>query len=158
MRKVLVFVALLACSKDKEGGTGGTVVVSSALADLSITPYGDFKSTYDAKTDSWQLTSPAAKVVLERADERYVQSPDAFMNQMSSRYPGKLVTIEARDNVRAAGFAMTLGVYAGEKDPNPLHVTVVVGQLGKLWYQCLAENLDENTRSNVVAMCRSVHL
>jgi hypothetical protein len=149
---------LLACgNRDTHSETGSaTPVASRALAEATMDLPAGWTSRYDSATDTWQITG-AATVHIERADDRYVASPDAFMHHVSSRWPGKLVTIEARQAV-GSGFAVTLAVFSGQNDPHPLRSTYVVKQLTRVWYQCGAEGVDdEAVRAQVIALCRSVH-
>jgi hypothetical protein len=157
MRSALVVVALFACGKDREVGTG-TVVQPSVFADVLLNLPDGWSATYDKATDAQVITGKGTTVRLDRADERYVASPDAFMNHLSPRWKGRLVTIEDRLNVRNSGFAMNLGIYKDEKDEHPLHVTVVTGKLGKVWYRCIGEGIDDEAlRQEVIQLCQSVH-
>jgi hypothetical protein len=159
MRSWVLALALVACGKD-EPKQVGTVVKPSVFADIFIAEPADWTKAYDPETDSWLLTGPGAKttVRIERADERYVASPDAYMEHLAPRWKGKLVTIEDRDPIRSSGFAMTLGVYAGENDANPIRTAVAVGKLGTVWYRCMSDGAyDDNVRVFVTWLCKSVH-
>ena len=158
MRSVALSLLLLfGCSKDK-GADQSNVVAPRAFADVQLTLGEGWGSTYDAATDTRHLVGPGGtEVQLQQADERFVASPDAYMNHLSPRWKGKLVTIEDRASVRSSGFALKLGVYTGENDPAPLHVTVVVGKLGRIWYHCIGEAIEDDAiHQQVIAMCRSV--
>jgi hypothetical protein len=162
MRRLLVALALVACSKtDKATSKGsGTEIKSRALADVELALPDGWTKTYEPDSDAWQLASADAKTMVrvERADERFVASPDAYMHHIAPRWKPKLVTIEERKNVKS-GFAMMLGIFASENDPNPLHATVVVRELGGAWYRCLSEGTDdEGIREQIIAVCRSVRL
>jgi hypothetical protein len=153
----LAICMLLGCSnRDSQGEAGSAAPVASrALADATMTLPPGWMSSYDRTTDTWQITG-AATVRIERADDRYVASPDAFMHHVSSRWQGRLVTIEARQAV-GSGFAVTLAVFTGQSDPHPMRSTYVVKQLTRVWYQCYAEGVDdEAVRAQVIALCRSV--
>jgi hypothetical protein len=157
MRSALVLVALLACKSDKPEDKSN-IVAPHVFSDVSFDLPQGWTSSYVEAEDAWQLTSGATTVRLERADERYVASPDAYMNHLTPRWKGKLVTIEDRKSVRSAGFAMTLGIYTGEKDTHPERITVVAGKLGTVWYRCISNSIDDEAiRLEVIAMCRSVH-
>jgi hypothetical protein len=158
MRSCVVVLVLLASCKEAPKETG-TVVKPSVFADVAFEMPPDWTKTYDKDTDAWQLATADAKttVRIERADERYVASPDAYMEHLAPRWKGKLVTIEDRDQIRRSGFAMTLGIFAGENDENPIRSTVAVGKLGAVWYRCMSEGAyDDTIRMQVTALCRSV--
>ncbi|HEX5060133.1 MAG TPA: hypothetical protein VFV99_12270 [Kofleriaceae bacterium] len=162
MRSLLLVLALAACGKsDKpKPEAHDNVIAPRALEGLAFDLPDQWTKTYDTDHDAWNIASAdaATKVLIERADERYVASPDAYMHHVSQQWPGKLVTIESRKNVKG-GFAMTLGIFTGEKDPNPQHATVVVRELGSRWYRCISEGADsEEIREQVLALCRSVRL
>jgi len=161
-RSVLLLFALAACGKSDKAKPEAkdNVVAPRALETVAFDLPDKWTSSYDKDTDAWQVASADAQttVRIERADERYVASPDAYMHHVAQKWQGKLVTIEARTNVKS-GFAMTLGIFTGEKDPNPQHATVVVRELGSRWYRCLSEGADsEEIRDQVIALCRSVRL
>ena len=159
MKRAAIILALCACSKHEPKTDESTVVKPHVFADIYTWPPDGWTSSYDNDADTWHYASPdgLTKVLLERADERYVASPDAYMHHLEPRWPGKLVTIEQREHV-AGGFVLTLGVFAGQNDPHPLHATFVVRKLGKVWYRCFAEGTeDEAVRNQVIAVCRSVH-
>jgi hypothetical protein len=158
MMRSIALAALAAACKDKPKETG-TVIKPAAFADLSFEAPDGWSSHYDKDTDALQLASADGKttVRIERADERYVASPDAYMQHLAPHWPGKLVTIEDREN-SGSGFELTLGIYNGEGDRNPLHSTVVVRKLGAIWFRCMSEGAyDETIRTSVIQLCRSVH-
>jgi hypothetical protein len=155
-------LAFAACGTDdraprKQGSS--TMVPSRALADLAI-PDG-WTASYDKDADAWQIVSnyTPTMVRIERADERYVASPDAYMHHLAPKWgTTKLVTIEDRQHVNG-GFAMTLAVFASKDDPKPMRATYVVRQLRKVWYRCYAEGVDDDSlRAQVIELCRSVHV
>ncbi len=155
MRNVLLLVALVACGKDKQEGAGGTVVQSRMLEGATFALPQGWTSTYGAD-DTWQFASSDGRTVrLERTDERYVASPDAFLQHVA---PNPLATIEQREHA-GKGFAITIAIFASEKDANPKRTTYVVRPLGKAWFSCHAEGLDDETlRNEVIALCRSVRI
>ena len=160
MRRALVVCALLAlgaCSKDKPEDRG-TVVQSRVLESATFDLPPGWTSSY-GNDDSWQFASPDTQTTVrfERTDERYVASPDAFMQHVAPRYgKDKLVTIEQREH-SGKGFAITLAIFKGENDPKPQRTTFVVRPLSKAWYSCHADGLDEEAaRNEVIALCRSV--
>lgn len=159
MKLAICIVALVvACgNRDPSGGAVGSAAVPSrALAEATMELPAGWSSTYDAATDAWQMSDGRTTVRLERADDRYVASPDAFIHHISERHKSKLVTIEHREHVNA-GFAVTLAVFASKTDPHPWRATYVVRQLTRVWYQCYAEAVDDETvRAQVIALCRSV--
>lgn len=146
-------------SSPREGS--GTTVAARAFADVRIAVPPGWTSQYEQAADAWQVVSAdrRATVRIERADERYVASPDAYLNHLTPRWgKDKLVTILDRRHI-GSGFVLTVGVFAGDDDPNPLSATYVVRKLGKLWYQCQVESVeDEALREQVIALCRSVRL
>ncbi|HEY5945252.1 MAG TPA: hypothetical protein VIV40_07170 [Kofleriaceae bacterium] len=158
---LLVLVIAGACSKTEQKETG-TVIAPRMLESATFELPQGWTSAY-GKDDAWQFASADArtKVRFERTDERFIASPDAFMQHVAPRYgKDKLVTIEQRDH-SGKGFAITLAVFAGESDPQPQHTTFVVRPLGKVWFSCYADGLgleDEPLRNQVVALCRSVRL
>jgi hypothetical protein len=157
-RSWLLLVALAACKGD-EAKPVGTVVESRVLEGATFTLPDGWTSTY-GKDDTWQFASAdgRTKVRLERTDERFVASPDAFMQHVKPRFGNRLVTIEQRDYV-GKGFVITLAAFAGEKDPKPQRTTFVVRPLGKAWFSCHADGLDdEESRNEVINVCRSVRL
>ena len=163
-RSALALLCVLAaCSKSddakaKEGSAN--VVASRLLADVSAMLPDGWTTTYEPETDTRTFASPDGKtVVLERADERYVASPDAYMRHLEARlFKGKLVTIERRKNVNS-GFAMVLAIFAGSKDSQAVRATFVVRELGSVWYSCHGESTDdEAAQDQVMALCRSVRL
>lgn len=164
MRHAVLFLALAACgNRDRTSDEGsGTIVASRALADLQLALPEGWTKTYEPSTDAWQLASGDARtaVRIERTDERYVASPDAYMQLVAARWgKDKLVTIEDREQLGRSGFALTLAVFAGEADPQPMRTTHVVRKHGKLWYRCFAEGVDDQAlRTQVVALCRSIRL
>ena len=155
MRSLLLLVALVACSKDKQEGSGGTVVQSRVLEDARFALPQGWTSTYGAD-DSWQFTSSDGRTVrFERIDERYIASPDAFMQHVA---PHPLATIEYRDHV-GKGFAITIAIFARDNDPSPKRTTYVVRPLGKAWFSCHADGFDdEGLRDEAIALCRSVQI
>lgn len=159
---LVVVIALAACSKDKQAGSGGTVVQSRALEGATFALPAGWTSSYEPDHDAWRFAAADATTAirLERADERYVASPDAYMQHIGSRLgKDRLVTIEFREAVGKTGFAMTLAGFRGENDPKPTRTTLVVRQLGKAWYDCHAEGIDDDAlREQVMALCRSVRL
>jgi hypothetical protein len=159
VKRVAILVALLACGKRNNDAVGsGSAVASRAFADVQVPVLDGWTAKYEESSDSWLLTGPAT-VRLERADERYVAGPDAYMNHLSPRWKGRLVTIEDRGNTRSSGFAMKLGVYTGENDPKPLHVTVLVGKLGRVWFRCLGEGIEDDAiHQQVIEMCKAVRM
>ncbi len=157
MRNTLALVALLACGKANQEGSGGTVVQSRVLEGATFALPQGWTSSYGTD-DTWRFASPDARttVLFERTDERYIASPDAFMQHVALRYKGKLVTIEQREHA-GKGFAITLAIFAGEHDPHPQRTTFVVRPLGKAWFSCHADGLDDEAlRNDVIALCRSV--
>lgn len=146
-------------SSTREGS--GTTVAARAFADVRIAVPQGWTSQYEQGEDAWQVVSADRRAVVRiaRADERYVASPDAYMNHLTPRWgKDKLVTILDRRHL-GSGFVLTVGVFVGEADPNPLSATYVVRKLGKLWYQCHVENVDDEAlREQVIALCRSVRL
>jgi hypothetical protein len=146
-------------SSTREGS--GTTVAARAFADVRIAVPQGWTSQYDQGADAWEVVSAdrRATVRIERADERYVASPDAYLNHLTPRWgTDKLVTILDRRHI-GSGFVLTVGVFAGESDPNPQSATYVVRKLGKLWYRCHTENVDDEAlREQVIALCRSVRL
>jgi hypothetical protein len=154
---VVAFAAFAAC-KGEEAKPTGTVVESRILESATFALPQGWTSSY-GKDDPWLLTSPDGRTVrLERTDERYVASPDAFMQHVKSRYGGRLVTIEQREYV-GKGFVITLAAFKGDKDPNPQRTTFVVRPLGKAWFSCHADGLeDEMLRNEMIGLCRSARL
>jgi len=158
MKRAAIVIALCACSKHDTSGDQSAIVKPQVFADISMSVPDGWTSSYDKDTDAWHVVSVDARttVQLERADERFVASPDAYMHHLEPRWPGKLVTIEQREHV-AGGFVITLGVFAGANDPHAQHATYVVRKLGKVWYRCFADGTeDEPLRNQVIALCRSV--
>jgi hypothetical protein len=157
---LVLVIALAACGKDKQAGSGGTVVQSRVLESATFALPEGWTSTYEPDHDAWRFASTDTTIRLERADERYVASPDAYMQHIGSRLgKGRLVTIEFREPVGKTGFAMTLAGFTRENDPKPTRTTLVVRQLGKAWYDCHAEGIDDDAlREQVMALCRSVRL
>jgi hypothetical protein len=157
-RTLLLLLALAACKGDEAKPTG-TVIASRMLEDATFTLPQGWTSTY-GKDDAWQFASPDARTTVrfERTDERYVASPDAFMEHVAPRYGNRLVTIEQREH-SGKGFAITLAAFAGEKDTHPQRTTFVVRPLGKAWFSCHADGLeDEAPRNEVIWLCRSVRI
>lgn len=161
---VILGVALAGCGKgDRTAGDQGKVIAPSVLADIELWPHPDgWTESYDAATDAWTVRSADGHttVRIERADERYVASPDAFMHHVAATRwsKDKLVTIEDRE-VIGNGFELTLAVYAGANDSHPLRATYVVRKLKKIWYQCHADGVDDDAlRTQIIAVCRSVHV
>ncbi len=157
--RVAAVVALVACS-DKSADTpnAGTEIASSVLADVMISLPDGWTSTYDKAADAWDVALPDNKKVrIERADERHVASPDAYMQHVTPRFgKNKLVTIEEKEQL-SSGFAVTLAAYAGDNDPAPMRTTFVVRKLGEIWLTCHADNVEDDTlRRQVIYMCRSV--
>jgi hypothetical protein len=158
MRSALLLVAAFAACKGDEAKPTGTIVESRILESATFDLPQGYTSTY-GKDDAWQLTSPDGRTVrLERTDERFVASPDAFMQHVKPRFGSRLVTIEQREYV-GKGFVITLAAFKGDKDPNPQRTTFVVRPLGKAWFSCHADGLeDEAPRNEMIALCRSVRL
>ena len=157
-RSWLLVVAFAACKGDEAKPTS-TVVESRVLESATFTLPEGWTSAY-GKDDTWQFASAdgATKVRIERTDERFVASPDAFMQHVQSRYGSRIVTIEEREYV-GKGFTITLAAFAGDNDPNPQRTTFVVRPLGKAWFSCHADGLnDEDSRFTVINVCRSVRL
>ena len=149
MRRALLLLLALAACKGDESKPTGKVIESRVLEGATFALPQGWTSTY-GKDDAWQFASadPATTVRLERTDERYVKS----------RFGNRLVTIEQREYV-GKGFVITLAAFKGDKDPSPQRTTFVVRPLGKAWFSCHAEGLeDEPRRNEVIALCRSVRL
>ena len=158
MKKLAICIALAASCTNRDpapGGGSAAVVPSRALAEATMQLPQGWTSTYNAATDSWQMSDGRTTVRLERADDRFVASPDAFIHHVSARHKNKLVTIEHREHVNA-GFAVARAVFTRKSDPSPLRATYVVRQLTRVWYQCYAEGIDETLRAQVIALCRSI--
>jgi hypothetical protein len=155
MRSALLLLALACCAKSEDKPVG-TVVASRVLQDATFDLPQGWTSTY-GQDDAWQFTSPTGtKVRFERTDERYIASPDAFMEHVAPK--NQLVTIEQREH-SGKGFAITLARFANEKDEHPQRSTYVVRPLGKAWYACHADGLDEEARRNeVIELCRSLRI
>jgi hypothetical protein len=156
---VAVAAAAAAACKGEEAKPTGTVVESRVLEGATFALPQGWTSAY-GKDDAWTFASADAgtTVRFERTDERFVASPDAFMQHVKSRYGGRLVTIEQREYV-GKGFIITLAAFKGEKDPSPQRTTFVVRPLGKLWFSCHADGLEDEARRNeVIALCRSVRV
>jgi hypothetical protein len=157
---LVAVVALGACSSESKPEQG-TVVASRALADLDATLPDGWTKTYDATADAWDIASGdgATKARVERTDERYVQSPDAYMQFVAKTWgPGRLVTIEERELMGTSGFVVNLAAFKGDSDPAPLRASHVVRKHGKLWYRCFTESGDESRREMVNELCRSIRL
>ena len=160
LARIAVVVLLVACS-DKSSNTpnAGTEIASSVLADVKMSLPEGWTSTYDKAADAWDVTiaDGVTKVRIERADERHVASPDAYMQHVTPRFgKNKLVTIEEREQL-SSGFVVTLAAYAGDNDPAPMRTTFVVRKLGEIWLTCHVDNVEDDTlRRQVIYMCRSV--
>jgi hypothetical protein len=157
---VAVAALALACSKkDSDGQGSGTVVKASVLADLVMTLPQGWTSAYDGNTDAWSVTGPGVAAHIERADERYVASPDAYMQHLAPRWGKKLVTIEQREQAGSSGFAITLAVFAAQNDPHPLRSTHMVRKLQRVYVDCNADGIDDEAlREQLLTLCRSVRL
>ncbi|HEY5925353.1 MAG TPA: hypothetical protein VIV11_26900 [Kofleriaceae bacterium] len=158
---LVLVLGLVACKSDsakaKEGSAN--VITSRVLEDVTFSLPDGWTTSYEEDTDTRQFASSDGKAVrLERADERYVASPDAFMRHLEPRFKGKLMTIERRKNV-SSGFAVVLAIFASAKDSEPVRATFVVRELGSAWYSCWSEGTDdEAAQDQVIALCRSVRL
>jgi hypothetical protein len=161
LRVIAVVAALGACGKGSSSSDQGTEIQPAAFAGAQMNLPPGWTATYDDKADTWNVVLPGGTktVRLERADERHVASPDAYMQHVTPSFgKGKLVTIEQRETV-SNGFAITLAAYAGDKDPAPMRTTYVVKKLGRIWYTCHVDGVEDDTlRREVISMCRSVRL
>jgi hypothetical protein len=157
--RLAVLIVLVACSdKSSDKPNAGTEIASSVLADAKMSLHEGWTSTYDKANDAWDVALPNSKKVrIERADERHVASPDAYMQHVTPRFgKNKLVTIEEREQL-SSGFAVTLAAYAGDNDPAPMRTTFVVRKLGEIWITCHVDNVEDDVlRREVIYMCRSV--
>jgi hypothetical protein len=158
-QNIAIVTLLVACSdKSSDKPHAGTEIASSVLADVAISLPEGWTSAYNKGADAWDVALPDGKKIrIERADERHVASPDAYMQHVTPRFgKNKLVTIEEREQL-SSGFAVTLAAYAGDNDPAPLRTTFVVKKLGEIWITCHVDNVEDDTlRRQVIYMCRSV--
>jgi hypothetical protein len=105
------------------------------------------------------ITGKGTTVRLDRADERYVASPDSYLVHLKKGWDeGTTASIDSRATVKD-GFAMTITVKPAVDPDHPKRETHVIRQLGNVWYQCLSEWIpDDATRDQLLALCKSLKL
>lgn len=172
---LLLLAALIACNNHDDAAAPNREPAAKPAAKparppqkldtLTMAVPDGWKAEYDKDGDKWLFTTPpipdgrTANARIERADNRAVASPDAYLHKRLEYWDkGTTAEIEKRESVKD-GFAMTVTVKPAVDPAHPKREMYVVRQLGNVWYQCMSEWVpDDAMRDQLLALCKSLKL